>query len=92
MFRNAKQYDNEFVAISVSTMREINTLRECREALRQKLGNLSIRKMELQLQRRSQIVIDHQIAEYTEAKNQVVLEIDALLSQHTAHLRTCIHA
>lgn len=87
----ALQYDEDFVETSVGLGKDLRALREYREALRQQLGQLTVRKMELQLTRKSLVVINIKIAELTAEKNKVVIAIDDLMSTHTKHLRRCIH-
>lgn len=83
----ALHLNNDFVQTSVQLGNAMRDLRNSREALRQQLARLSVRKMELQLTRRSLVVVNAQIAEAQAAKDKVVLEIDALLKTHNNHLR-----
>ena len=84
----ALQLNKNFVQTSVELGQTMRVLRQQREALRQQIGKLSVRKMELQLRRASLVVINIQIAEATAAKEKVIKEIDSLLTAHTKHLRT----
>lgn len=88
MTTSALQLNKTFVQTSVELGQAMRVLRQQRESLRQQIGKLSVRKMELQLRRASLVVINIQIAEATAAKEKVIKEIDALLTAHTKHLRT----
>lgn len=77
-----------FVTTSIEMATEMRGLRQLREALRQQISALTLRKMELQLQRKSLVVVNHQLARAQEEKDKVVLEIDAILSKHNFHVRT----
>jgi uncharacterized coiled-coil DUF342 family protein len=85
-------YNQEFASASVALSKELKHLRMWREGLRQQLSALSVRRMELQLTRRSLVVVNHQIAQVTEEREGVIRQIDEILARYSSHVRSAFTA